>query len=1219
MYGFSDMSSRSAAALLCLAFVVPFSCRKVDGPGRLESVKLGDEKSAGTRFEKIPPETSGVDFVHVWKPPDERRQALDNAFAGGGVCVGDYDSDGLPDIFLTRPQGGHRLYRNLGGFRFEDVTESAGIADDRAWGSGATFADVDNDGDLDIYACAYDSPNRLYINQGDSRFKEQAAEFGLDFRGASILMAFADYDLDGDLDGYLLTNRIARSIDKGQEMVKVEFDNGRPVVNKTDREHKGVVRKPDGQLKMINAGQYDRLYRNDGGTFRNVSEEAGVSGNYYIGLSATWWDYNDDGHPDLYVANDFETPDQLFRNNRDGTFTDVIRSAIPHTPWFSMGADMADLDNDGRFDLMASDMSGTTHFKQKVSMGDMANSGWFLTYPEPRQYMRNAVYLNTGTDRFMEVAYLTGLSDTDWTWAVKFADLDNDGWVDLYVSNGMTRNWFDGDMLRKSYAAPDVIFQRWLEEPKRAESNLAFKNHGDLLFKKVSKAWGLDHVGVSFAAALGDLDRDGDLDLVVNHFEEQASVYRNDIAGGDRVLIRLRGTKSNTYGVGATVRVKTPSGEQSRYVTLSRGFMSADEPMVHFGLGEHDVISSLTVEWPGGAEQSFDNLKAGRWYTITEPGTITATRKPAVSPPRLFQPLAGKFDIRHRERDYDDYERQPLLPYKLSQLGPGMAWGDVDGDGDEDLYLSAAAGQAGILVLKGSDGSLRPARILSKGFAQDKSCEDMAPLFLDTDGDGDTDLYVVSGGVECQPGDAVLRDRLYLNDGKGTFSKAPEGALPDLRDSGSVVTAADFDRDGDLDLFVGGRVVPGKYPLTPTSRLLQNDAGKFTEVTEELAPGLGETGLVTSAVWSDADDDGWPDLLVTHEWGPVKLWRNEKGRLVDRTGAAALAERLGWWNGIAARDLDHDGDIDYVVTNFGLNTKYRVYPDKPLLLYYGDFEEKGVMRLVEAHYEDDHLFPVRGRSCSSAAMPTLGEKFPSFKSFASASLEDIYTPRCLSESHRFEANTLESGVLWNDGTGKFTFRPLPRLAQASPAFGAIIADVDGDTHADIYIVQNFFGPQPETGRMDGGVSLLLRGDSTGNFTPVSPDASGLIVPGDAKGVTVIDLQNDGWPDFVVGINDGKVVAFENRGSASHRVLQVRLDGRKGNPTAVGARVTVQLDDGSTQTAEVHAGGGYLSQSPSTLRFGLGPLGARDVTVRWPDGETTTTPAGKLLSLTLKQR
>ena len=609
------------------------------------------------------------------------------------------------------------------------------------------------------------------------------------------------------------------------------------------------------------------------------------------------------------------------------------------------------------------------------------------------------------------------------------------------------------------------------------------------------------------------------------------------------------------------------------------------------------------VRWPSGHRQEFENLPANRLYTIREPRGRAPKRAEPTPAPTLFAADSRLEHAVHMEEEFNDYERQFLLPYKLSQLGPGMSWGDVDGDGDEDLYLGAAAGQVRTMQINQGDGQFRSVPLWA---SEDERSEDMASLFFDADADGDLDLFVVSGGVECDESDALLRDRLYLNDGKGRFTKSTESLPEDLRDSGGVAAAADFDRDGDLDLFVGGRSIPGRYPLTPQSRLLRNDGGTFTDVTDQVAADLRQTGLVTSAVWSDTDDDGWIDLLVTHEWGPVKLFANSQGQLVDRTDSAGLADRLGWWNGIAAGDVDGDGDIDYVVTNLGLNTKYKASRKKPLLLYAGDFEGDGSLHLIEAKNDGTNLLPVRGRSCSSNAMPFVAQKFPTYHKFAIASLQEIYTPECLAEAHSFTANTLESGVLLNDGSGNFGFQPLPRLAQISPGYGVVLTDVDGDGNLDLYMVQNFFGPQRETGRMDGGVSLLLRGNGDGTFEPVWPKRSGLLVPGDATALTYTDLNDDGWTDFVVATNDGPVQAFVNRGNQEARTMTVRLHGRPGNTLGAGARVQLKMNHGRTAVAEVYAGGGYLSQSSADLTFALAANErVKHVEVRWPDGETTT--------------
>jgi hypothetical protein len=743
------------------------------------------------------------------------------------------------------------------------------------------------------------------------------------------------------------------------------------------------------------------------------------------------------------------------------------------------------------------------------------------------------------------------------------------------------------------------------DSPPLKEANLAYRNRGDFAFDDASEAWGLNHVGISLAAAHADLDRDGDLDLVVANFDEPVSIYRNDASQGKGVLIQLEGVTSNRFGLGARLTAEAPGGAQVRYHNPTGGFLSSNEPLVHFGLGDNDEVTRLTIDWPSGHRQHLEGLSAGKLHVVAEPsGAPTAPESPAPddSPP-LFERTSALAKSVHREHPFNDYQRQPLLPYKHSQLGPGLAWGDANGDGRDDLYVGGAAGEPGQLWTSDENGKFRRQDV--RAFQDDAAHEDMGAVWLDADADGDLDLYVVSGGVEFEPGDERLADRLYRNDGHGQLSRAKD-ALPDLRSSGGPVVAADFDRDGDVDLFVGGRVIPGHYPLAAESYLLTNEKGIFVDATDKVAPGLKEAGLVTSALWSDADNNGWLDLLVTYEWGPIRYFRNSEGVLLDQTSAAGLDARTGWWNGISGGDFDHDGEVDYVVTNFGLNTKYHATADKPALLYYGDFDGSGRMQLVEAEFEDETLFPIRGKSCSTQAMPFLADKFSTFRSFAAASLVDIYTPTCLDTAHRFAANTLESGLLLNQGNGTFCFETLPRIAQAAPGFGAIVRDLDLDGNQDIYFVQNFYSPQPETGRMAGGLSLLLRGDGAGDFEPVWPRDSGLIVPGDAKSLTAADVNQDGLTDLVVGVNNGPVETFVRHGPTTSSTLTLRLIDSHGAPSVPGARIVVRFTSGAARTFETYAGGGYLSQSSPSHVVAL-PKGdaIEAVEVTWPDGTTSS--------------
>lgn len=1211
----STNSGRARVSLLLAALAI--GCADGTSPRPKASAKLSSDitfqafahqpDESPTQFTKLTAERTGLDFSVPIDNDHPQRYLYHSGFFCGGIAIGDVDGDEQPDVYLVNGPGKNKLFRQVGDFRFEDITQFSGTDGGDAWGTGVAMVDIDNDGDLDIYVCNYDHPNLLYLNDGQGRFTESAKHFGLDIIDASLQPAFCDYDRDGDLDVYLLTYRYYH-LRGAPHPLPVRQAGNRYRVLPEYTKYFGIIDLENGKQTLRPIGRPDRLLRNDDLSFTDVTESAGIYGTGF-GLSATWWDYDGDGLFDLYVGNDLKDADRFYRNNGDGTFSDVLAEVVPHSTWYSMGADAADLNNDGMMDFLIADMSATTHVKQKTTMGDMGAGKSEMIRKRPHQYMRNALYVASGANRFLEAAYLAGLADTDWTWAVKLADFDNDGRTDAFFTNGMTRSFNHSD-----FQAPGEALLRMTEwdayekAPIRKEQNLAFRNQGDLDFADVSQEWGLAHIGISGPAAYGDLDRDGDLDLIVMNMDEPIGVYRNQSSREHSVLLRLKGTKSNRFGIGASVMLQSSSGRQIRQLMPMTGYLSSNDPLVHFGLGAADEIKSMIIRWPSGVRQVFQDLAADGLYTITEQDTEPlGVDESYHDNPRMYRPSESLANAAHKESPYDDFQRQPLLPHQLSQLGPGVACGDIDGDGNDDLYLCGASGQAGSLYLnRGKDGFKV---VLTGPWQEDKESEDMGALFFDADGDGDSDLFVASGGVECEPGDSMLIDRLYLNDGEERFTKAPPNGFDEVRESSSVVACADFDRDGDLDLFVGSRVIPGRYPLPPRSHLWRNEGGKFTDVTDEVASTLRETGLVTGAIWSDADNDGWIDLLVTHEWGPVKFFRNEQGRLSDQTTAMGLADLTGWWNGIAARDLNADGYIDYVASNFSLNSKYHASQERPALLYYGDFGRNGKMSLVEAEFEDETLFPIRGKSCSTQAMPFLADRFKTYESFAAAPLEGLYTPECLSESHRFAATTLSSGVFINRGGQGFEFHPLPRLAQIAPSFGIVVTEVNGDGHADLFFVQNFFSPQWETGRMDGGLSLLLTGNGDGNFDPVLPGNSGLIVSGDAKGLAVCDMNGDSLPDFIIGVNDAPWRSFEHTGHLEGDILQISLKGKKGNPAAVGARVSVHLKDGPRQVAEVSAGGGYLSQSTASLFFGLGVDGRVDrIEVVWPNGEQSIVQA-----------
>lgn len=1173
---------------------------------------LPARSGSGPRFRLLPPTETGVTFRHELR----RENVVPYVYSGSGLTVGDYDGDGLPDLYLVSQDGPNRLYRQVAPLSFADVTEAAGGLDGgAAWGSAASFVDVDGDADLDLYVCNLEAPNLLFENQGDGTFRECAREKGLDLVAASTGVAFADYDHDGDLDVYLLTNRVfgprlpdelvaETTMPADTRRTRRELHPPRPRFEPRD----GQMAVPPGfedfyfvlDNHVFVAGQRDRLLRNDGAAgFTDVTAASGIAdqGN---GLSVLWWDLDGDGWQDIYVANDLESPDRLYRNQGDGTFREISGEALPYTPFFAMGSDFGDIDNDGHFDLCVADMSSTTHYMSKMLMGSMDDKRWFLMNAEPPQLMRNMLFLGTGTGRFLEAAPMAGLASTDWTWTVRLADFDEDTRLDLFATNGIPLFEDDPDAAARftelwRSGQRDAALDVARNIPSVAEKNIARRNLGDLRFEDVSADWGLDAAGVSYGSVAADLDRDGDLDLVVLNMNDVASIYENQTSGTHRVLVELRGVQTNRNGLGARIEVEAAGVVQTRMVTATRGYMSAGESIEPIGLGDSARIDRLTVRWPSGRVQEYRDLPADFAYTITEgdrPAPLPVVDEVVVP---WFENGVGP-GARHSEQDFDDYAIQPLLPHRLSRLGPGLAIGDVDGDGRDDVFVGGARGQVGSIHRARADGSGYDAA--DGAFAADADHEDMGAVFVDFDRDGDLDLYVVSGSIEHGATDDALSDRLYVNDGTGTFARASSELLPDIRRSGSCVAAADFDRDGDVDLFVGSRVDPGRYPHSESSVLLRNEGGRFVDVTADVAPGLADAGMVSGACWIDADGDEWPDLAIAAEAAPLRLLENLGGeRFEDGSEKSGLAALRGLWNGLAAADLDADGDLDLVATNLGLNTKYKADATHPFRLYASDFDADGELDVVESKQAEGAELPVRGRSCSSAAMPFLAEKFQTYDSFARATLPEIYGLEALEASLRLEVDELRSVVLENTG-GRFVARPLPRLAQISPGYGIAIEDFDGDGHLDLVLAQNSFSPEPETGRFGGGVGLVLAGRGDMVFDPWPCGATGFIVPDDAQAAAVADLDADGTPDILLTTNDGPVRAFRSVRDGGR--LAVRLGGPAGNPTGIGARVTLTDAAGRAQHRTIAAGAGYLSQSAPVAFFALGEVPHR-VTVRWPDG------------------
>ncbi len=1173
-------------------------------------------------FEIVAAEASGL--AHVPKVHNENPLSYlyHSGFVLGGVAVGDLNGDGLPDLVFGGAAESNRVYRNKGDLKFVEITAATGLGFGDRWTTGVALADVDGDGDLDVHFCNYEHPNQLLLNMGSKdgvpTYKEVAEPAGIAIVDSSHSASFVDYDRDGDLDFFLLTNRVEDPAGApGKENSPAEFD-GTSWRLKPDKERYYALWKFDAKNAGVETiGRPDLLFRNDGvgadgvPKFVDVTVAAGIAGRG-DGLSATWWDYDRDGWPDLFIGNDFLSEDRLWRNNGDGTFTNTLPKTAPHTCWFSMGADAGDLNNDLHPDFFLADMAATTHYKSKTTMGAMG--GIDLTRAvnsTPPQYMRNTCLLGTGTGRFQEAAYLLGVASTDWTWAVKFCDFDHDGMLDIYITNGVIRAMNHSD--RRIDENAKIGAHLWdfhKDDEPRPEQHRAYRNDGQLHFTDVSAAWGLDRTAVTYGCALGDFDRDGDMDIVECNLDEPPTLYRNTIktsAEANAATLALRGRKLNTSALGAEV-VLHPAGGAApllRQLFPSSGYHSDNEAILHFGLGKNVGPFLIEVRWPDGSASTHADLASGKHHVISQPENASKPA-PAAPPAALFREVPSFANARHQELPYDDYTDQLLLPHSLSQLGPALAWCDVNGDDLPDFYLGGGAGQAGQLRLGQKGGDFKAAWV--DAFHEDRAHEDMGAVFFDADRDGDADLFVASGSYQFKQGSPELEDRLYLGDGKGGFARAAAGTVPPAAHASGPVAIADIDRDGAMDVFIGGRVLPANYPASPQSRLLRNTSTKdkvaFSDITPTALTNDGKPlGMVSGAVFSDVNNDGWPDLLLAIEWGPVRLFLNDqKGNLIARADATDdLATRTGWWMSVQTADLDADGDLDILAGNFGYNTKYKeATPAKPKLLYFADFDDSGRRNIVEVKREGDVLFPERGRSCSSTAMPFIKDKFKTYHAFASATLKEVYGTR-LDTAEKFEANTLGTGIFWNDGGASPTFRyeALDRIVQVAPVFGLSVADFTLDGHLDLFAAQNFHSAQIETGHYDGGLGQLMLGDGGGKFTPLSAARSGIAFHYDTKAATVIDLNQDGVPDLAVTSNNGPSAAWMNDAKPDAPLCNVRLPLAK----APGARLTIARPNKPPIVREYQAGSGYLGQSPAEFMLGALPAGTK-ITVRWPDGTTS---------------
>jgi len=1058
------------------------------------------------------PKQSGINFTNTVTESDSLNYFnFPYIYMGGGVAIGDINNDGLEDVFFTSNQNTNKLYLNKGHLKFEDITAKAKVAGNKLWNTGVTMIDINNDGFLDIYVSVSGlTPNRknqLYINNGDLTFTEEAEKYGIADNGNSTQASFLDYDHDGDLDLYIA--------------------NYPP--NKTSTPIIFYKKKMDNPT----LAESDHLYRNNGdNTFTDVTKEAGIL-NYGLTLSANIGDFNQDGWPDIYVSNDFTSPDYFYINNKNGSFKEVSKTYLNHTTLYGMGADIGDYNNDGLLDFIQLDMTAEDNRRLKANMSGMNPSAFWEVVDDGMhyQYMQNSLQLNRGLDEqgnliFSEVSRLAGVSTTDWSWAALFADLDNDGWKDIYITNGSRRDVNNTDYFKRLQKKSHFL-KLTLDDIKNIPSekieNYTYKNNGDLTFSNVSKNWGLNLKGFSTGVAYADLDNDGDLDIVINNVDSVATIYNNKTSNNKLnhfLRFKLNGPKTNLNGLGSKIKLENKGKTQFQELYLTRGFQSSVEPIVHFGVGDIKTVDSVTVVWPDGKSQLLRHLKTDKVYTLNYKDAAENELVAAKNTHQLFKNITSenKISFTHQEVKSDDYATQPLLPYSFSNLDPKMAVADVNNDGLEDVFVGNGSGFSGALFLQQTDGNFKLST--NKAFEKDKKFEDMGAAFFDADGDGDQDLYVVSGSYEFKIGSPYLQDRLYLNNGKGIFIKSNN--LPIVNASGSVVRPADFDNDGDIDLFVGGRIVPGNYPLPAKSYILQNNGkGVFTDITKSVAPQFTKLGLVTDAIWTDYNNDKKIDLIITGDWMPISIFKNENNHFVNQTKEAGLENSTGWWSSIAQGDFDKDGDMDYIVGNLGLNYKSKATEKEPFEVYAKDFDNNGSLDVVLSYFNEGKLYPVRGRSCSSQQNPEVAKKFPSYNQFSVADVTQVYGKKELETALHYQAKNFASGYLENLGNGKFIFKKLPNLAQLSSINKTLVDDYDGDGNLDCVIAGNLYESEIETPRNDSSIGLFLKGDGKGHFKAISRVESGFFAPGDIKDMLPITTK-DNSTYILTASNRGKL-------------------------------------------------------------------------------------------------
>jgi len=1145
-------------------------------------------KQHATLFRLISSEHSGISFNNKIVETDSVNPInVTNIYNGGGVGIGDFNNDGLQDVYFTGSMVPNKLYLNKGNMEFTDVTNISGVSGEGKWCRGISVVDINNDGLMDMYVCVSmdKNPERrkniLYINHGLDKsgipvFKDEAAAYGLDDTTHSTMAAFFDYDNDGDLDMYLVVNQILPTVNPSMFKIKVS----------------------DGSFPSTG-----RLFRNDMDPllkhpiFTNVTKEAGLTIEGY-GHGVNIADINKDGWKDIFVTNDFLSNDLLYINNHDGTFTDKASSYFKHTSANGMGQDVIDINNDGLSDIVELDMNPEDNYRKKMMMGSNSYQTllFFDNFNYQIQYVRNSMQLNQGPrvnandsigdPIFSDVGYFSGMAETDWSWTPLVADFDNDGFRDLIVTNGFPKDITDHDFIsfRKESSPATPIATTLAQIPEVKLHNYAFQNNGDCNFNNVTTGWGLDKPSFSNGAAYADLDNDGDLDMIINNINDEAFVYENTLTDSKLknkhyLSVQLKGDALNINGLGTWIELYYGKNQQVYEQTPYRGYLSSMQLNPHFGI-DSTVIDSLIIKWPDGTKQTLKNVSADRTIKIDKKnGNEKYTwHKDVFAHHAMFKDITNSLGIHysHSQIEYVDFNIQKLIPHKFSAYGPPLAAGDVNGDGLDDIIVGGNSSFGSMVLLQQNNGTFLQKTLISPNDKLDAQFQDMGTILFDADEDGDADLYVARGGYQSKPNSIAYQDQFYINDGKGNFKKDTM-ALPSNFTSKSCVRAIDYDRDGDLDLFIAGRVEPWNYPKAVSSFIYRNDSKnghiKFTDVTNQVAKGLNNIGLVCDALFTDFDNDGWPDLVLAGEWMPVTFLKNDKGIFKNITIKSRIGDQIGWWTSISSGDFDNDGDIDYVLGNLGRNSFYKASHEYPVSIYAKDFDNNDSYDAFPSVFlpasQDDTSkkeFPANNRDDILAQMIRLRAKYDNYKSYANVTMDSLFTKEQLTGALILRANNFNSCYCRNDGGGKFTLIPLPFMAQLSALNGMIADDFDGDGNLDVAINTNDFGTDLTSGRYDALNGLLLKGDGKGGFTPQSILESGIFIPGDGKALIKLRDKNGKY----------LLAASQNRGPLKVFKLKKDITNIPLKPNEVSAEIIFR--NGKKQRREFYYGSSFISQS-----------------------------------------